>query len=66
MRESAILGGQAIARTRRRPTRHAAVVKLLEVVVAIAFLLLMINVVLPWAADALVTGFTSTIGSSRR
>jgi hypothetical protein len=40
-------------------------VKLLEVAVVIAFLLLMINFVLPWAAQSLVHGFITNIESSR-
>jgi hypothetical protein len=48
-----------------RSTRRAIGVKLLEVALMVAFLLLMTNVVLPWAAQSMADGFVRSIEQPR-
>jgi tripartite-type tricarboxylate transporter receptor subunit TctC len=54
-----------MTRLRRHTARRAVAVKLLEITVAIAFLLLMINIVVPWAVGSLTDGFAMTVQESR-
>lgn len=44
-------------RRHRRSARRAVLVKLLEIGVTLAFLLIMINLVLPWATQSLSDSF---------
>jgi hypothetical protein len=54
-----------MTKSRRRSTRRSVGLFLLNVAIVIAFLLLMINIVLPWAAQSMADGFARSIEQSR-
>ena len=54
-----------MTKSRRRSTRRSVGLILLEVAFTVAFLLLMINIVLPWAAQSMADGFVRSIEQSQ-
>jgi hypothetical protein len=50
---------RAMSSQRGQPRRQLASSKLIEIVVALAFLALLIVVILPWAGQSLAEGFSS-------